>query len=95
MQTLDARLAAGAAGQYDFAFIDAAKTSYDGYYERCMKLLRPGGLIAFDNTLWSGAVARPAQSRPSVMAALQALTWPTGRARRSACANRRRADAGA
>jgi predicted O-methyltransferase YrrM len=58
-ETLDARLAAGQAGQYDFAFIDADKTGYDAYYERCLKLIRPGGLIAFDNTLWNGAVARP------------------------------------
>ena len=59
LETLDAELAAGAAGRYDFAFIDADKTSYDAYYERCLKLLRPGGLVAIDNTLWSGAVARP------------------------------------
>ncbi|GAC1336499.1 MAG: class I SAM-dependent methyltransferase [Collimonas sp.] len=57
LETLDARLAAGEAGQYDFAFIDADKTSYDGYYERCLQLLRSGGLIAIDNTLWSGKVA--------------------------------------
>ena len=70
-QTLDARLAAGEAGRYDFAFIDADKTNYDGYYERCLRLVRAGGLIAFDNTLWNGAVARPAQSDDT--RALQAL----------------------
>ena len=69
--TLDARLAAGAAGTYDFAFIDADKTAYDGYYERCLRLLRPGGLIAIDNTLWGGSVARPAESADT--AALQTL----------------------
>jgi predicted O-methyltransferase YrrM len=69
--TLDARLAAGEANAYDFAFIDADKTNYDAYYERCLKLVRAGGLIAIDNTLWSGAVARPAQSEDT--AALQAL----------------------
>ena len=59
-QTLDARLAAGEAGQYDFAFIDADKTGYLAYYERLMKLVRPGGLIVVDNTLWGGEVANPA-----------------------------------
>jgi predicted O-methyltransferase YrrM len=57
--TLDARLAAGEAGQYDFAFIDADKTGYREYYEQLLKLLRPGGLIAVDNTLWHGEVANP------------------------------------
>ena len=57
--TLDARLARGEAGAYDFAFIDADKTSYLAYYERLLKLLRPGGLIVVDNTLWSGEVANP------------------------------------
>ena len=71
LQTLDARLAAGAAGAYDFAFIDADKRSYDAYYERCLALLRPGGLIAIDNTLWGGAVARPSSDADTV--ALQAL----------------------
>ncbi|MGH8184267.1 MAG: class I SAM-dependent methyltransferase [Rhodanobacteraceae bacterium] len=59
VQTLDARLAAGEAGRYDFAFIDADKTGYDGYYERCLQLVRTGGLIAFDNVLWGGDVAKP------------------------------------
>jgi predicted O-methyltransferase YrrM len=57
LHTLDARLATGEAGRYDFAFIDADKSNYDAYYERCLKLLRTGGLIAFDNVLWSGRVA--------------------------------------
>ena len=69
--TLDARLAAGEAGQHDFAFIDADKANYDAYYERCLKLLRPGGLIALDNMLWGGSVARPAKTDDT--AALQAL----------------------
>jgi caffeoyl-CoA O-methyltransferase len=70
-ETLDARLAAGEAGRYDFAFIDADKTSYDDYYERCLRLVRPGGVIAIDNVLWSGAVARQALDEDT--AALQAL----------------------
>jgi predicted O-methyltransferase YrrM len=57
--TLDAELASGKAGSYDFAFIDADKTAYLDYYERCLALLRAGGLIAVDNTLWSGRVADP------------------------------------
>jgi predicted O-methyltransferase YrrM len=69
--TLDARIAAGEAGQYDFAFIDADKSGYDAYYERCLVLLRPGGLIAIDNVLWGGSVARPAKDADT--AALQAL----------------------
>jgi len=71
LRTLDERLASGEAGQYDFAFIDADKTGYDAYYERCLRLLRPGGLIAIDNVLWSGSVARPAHDADT--AALQAL----------------------
>jgi predicted O-methyltransferase YrrM len=59
LATLDARLAAGEAGSYDFAFIDADKGGYLAYYERLLKLIRPSGLIAVDNTLWSGAVADP------------------------------------
>lgn len=66
--TLDARLAAGEAGQYDFAFIDADKTSYLDYYERLLKLLRPGGLIVVDNTLWHGAVADPADHEADTVA---------------------------
>ena len=70
-ETLDARLAAGQAGSYDFAFIDADKVNYDTYYERCLALVRAGGLIAFDNMLWGGAVVRPAKDADT--AALQAL----------------------
>jgi caffeoyl-CoA O-methyltransferase len=45
---------------FDMAFIDADKTGYDTYYEACLGLVRPGGLIAIDNVLWSGKVADPA-----------------------------------
>ena len=73
LHTLDARLATGEAGRYDFAFIDADKVNYDGYYERCLKLLRTGGLIAFDNVLWSGRVADKVD--PSADADTAALQW--------------------
>ena len=69
--TLDACLAAGEAGRYDFAFIDADKSGYDAYYERCLLLLRVGGLIAIDNVLWGGSVARHATDADTT--ALQAL----------------------
>ena len=59
-------------GPFDLAFIDADKTNYDGYYERVLKLLRTGGLIALDNMLWSGAVADP-QDHRCRHAALRAL----------------------
>jgi caffeoyl-CoA O-methyltransferase len=68
METLDALLADGAAGTYDFAFIDADKEAYAGYYERSLQLLRPGGLIAIDNTLWDGAVADPDDHEPDTVA---------------------------
>ena len=71
LETLDAQLDAGAAGQYDFAFIDADKTGYDAYYERCLQLVRPGGLIAIDNALWGGSVARSATDADTL--ALQQL----------------------
>ncbi len=59
LQTLDALLAAGEAESFDFAFIDADKGNHAAYYERCLQLLRPGGLIALDNALWHGRVADP------------------------------------
>jgi len=71
LDTLEARLAGGEAGSYDFAFIDADKTNYDSYFECCLELLRPGGLIAIDNVLWSGRVAAPAEDPDT--AALQRL----------------------
>jgi predicted O-methyltransferase YrrM len=60
IETLDRLLKDGAAGRFDFMFIDADKENYDAYYERGLKLLRAGGLIAIDNVLWGGAVIDPA-----------------------------------
>ena len=68
LATLDARLAGGESGSYDFAFIDADKTGYHAYYERLLRLVRPGGLIAVDNTLWNGAVADPADRDADTLA---------------------------
>jgi caffeoyl-CoA O-methyltransferase len=59
LATLDALLDHGDAEGFDFAFIDADKEHYDGYYDRCLELLRKGGLLAVDNVLWDGAVADP------------------------------------
>ena len=59
VETLDGLLAEGQAGTYDFAFVDADKESYRAYYDRCRELVRRGGLILFDNTLWGGEVAEP------------------------------------
>jgi len=56
LDTLDALLAAGDADSYDFAFVDADKTNYGAYYERLLRLLRPGGLMLIDNVLWGGRV---------------------------------------
>jgi predicted O-methyltransferase YrrM len=60
VETLDSLLASDGEGTFDFAFIDADKPSYDAYYERCLRLVRRGGLIAIDNTLWDGKVVDPA-----------------------------------
>lgn len=59
LETLDGMLADGQADAFDFAFIDADKVNYDAYYEACLKLIRPGGLICVDNTLWGGSVIDP------------------------------------
>jgi predicted O-methyltransferase YrrM len=57
LETLDELLATGASDTFDFAFVDARKTEYPDYHERVVQLLRPGGLVAYDNVLWSGRVA--------------------------------------
>jgi caffeoyl-CoA O-methyltransferase len=68
METLDRLLADGKSGTFDFAFIDADKENYVGYYERALQLLRSGGLVAADNTLWSGRVADPENAEADTVA---------------------------
>lgn len=58
----------GRAGSFDFVFIDADKQNYPCYYELSLQLLRDGGLMAVDNTLWSGAVADPGNMQPGTRA---------------------------
>ena len=71
-ETLATLIAAGEVGGFDFAFIDADKENYDIYYEYCLELVRPGGLIAIDNALWHGYVADPAHNDTDT-AAIRAL----------------------
>ena len=68
LRTLDALLEEGRAGKFDFAFIDADKSNYQNYFERCLKLVRRGGLIAVDNTLWGGSVADPRKKSVDTLA---------------------------
>jgi predicted O-methyltransferase YrrM len=72
IQTLDRLIAEGAAGSFDFAFIDADKENYENYYERALTLLRSGGLIVVDNVLWDGKVA-DARVKDSATTALRAF----------------------
>lgn len=67
-ETLQELLGERGPGCFDFAFIDADKPGYDGYYEACLRLVRPGGLLAIDNMLWSGRVAEPANEDPNTQA---------------------------
>ncbi|KAL9242035.1 hypothetical protein vseg_016080 [Gypsophila vaccaria] len=57
----------GNEGSYEFAFVDADKTNYVNYHERLIKLVKVGGLIAYDNTLWGGTVAMPESEVPEFM----------------------------
>lgn len=70
LDTLDREISAGMAGRYDLALIDADKQGYIDYYERCMTLVRPGGVILADNTLWYGRVATADRSDETTAAIL-------------------------
>ncbi|MHA1571754.1 MAG: O-methyltransferase, partial [Alphaproteobacteria bacterium] len=76
-QTLRARISDGEAASYDLAFIDADKTNYDNYYELCLELLRPGGVVMIDNVLWHGAAADPRANTPDAKA-IKALNAKIG-----------------
>ncbi len=67
-QSLADLLNTGHAGTFDYAFIDADKGAYNLYYERCLELIRPGGLIAIDNTLWDGKPADASVTDPDTLA---------------------------
>lgn len=68
IETLDGLLAAGQADAFDFAFIDADKKNYQNYFDRCLKLVRRGGVIAIDNVLWDGRVIDEAVSDDDTVA---------------------------
>lgn len=73
LDTLDQLIAEGHSNSFDFAFIDADKSNYDNYYERALQLVRPGGLIAVDNVLWSGRVAEPIEKQDNRTKHIHAL----------------------
>jgi predicted O-methyltransferase YrrM len=73
LETLNALVAEGQAGTFDFVFIDADKENYDAYYEHSLQLLHPGGLIVIDNVLWDGQVARPDERNDADTGALHRL----------------------
>jgi len=81
IETLKQLIGGGQAGSFDFAFIDADKESYDAYYENCLRLVRPGGLLAIENVLWSGAVADPSavDAETAAIRALNAKVRDDGR----------------
>ncbi|XP_075532605.1 putative caffeoyl-CoA O-methyltransferase 1 [Dermacentor variabilis] len=68
VDTLDAMIADGEVESYDFAYIDADKEGYDDYYERCLKLVKRNGIIAFDNVLRGGSVFNAETSDPEALA---------------------------
>lgn len=78
LDTLNALQQQGRAGNFDLAFIDADKGNYAAYYEACLSLLRPGGVIAVDNALWGGDVADPENQDPDTVA-IRALNERMGK----------------
>ncbi len=72
-ETLRALLADGKAGTFDLVFIDADKGGYPTYYELALELLRPGGVVAIDNAVWSGRIADPSRNDPDTAAIRQTV----------------------
>jgi len=68
LDTLNSLISEGETNQFDFAFIDADKENYQHYYECCLKLVKPQGLIMIDNTLWEGAVCDAKNQQESTLA---------------------------
>lgn len=68
IETLNALIAEGRSGDFDFVFIDAEKQTYPDYFDRAVDLVRTGGLIAVDNVLWGGSVADPANTKSTTEA---------------------------
>eukprot|EP00467_Chlorarachnion_reptans_P014113 CAMPEP_0114514474 /NCGR_PEP_ID=MMETSP0109-20121206/16175_1 /TAXON_ID=29199 /ORGANISM="Chlorarachnion reptans, Strain CCCM449" /LENGTH=207 /DNA_ID=CAMNT_0001694521 /DNA_START=265 /DNA_END=888 /DNA_ORIENTATION=+ len=83
-ESLESLIKEGHAGSIDMVFIDADKVGYDAYYELGLKLLRPGGLVVFDNMLWDGKVADPKDQRSSTNA-LRAMNEKVGKDQRVHC----------
>jgi predicted O-methyltransferase YrrM len=72
LETLAAMAGEEQDGRFDLIFIDADKANYPAYFEHALRLLRPGGLVLFDNTLWSGRVLEAAPDSADTRA-IQAL----------------------
>lgn len=67
LETLDELLAGGAAGTFDFAFVDASKREYPDYHERIVRLLRQGGVVAYDNVFWAGDILDESKTDPDTL----------------------------
>lgn len=85
LPTLDELVSQGGRASFDLAFLDADKQGLPAYYERCLELLRPGGVIAVDNALWSGRVADPAVEDASTRAIRELNALAANDPRVSAC----------
>ena len=75
LETLDSLIDSGKNNTYDFAYIDADKSTYREYVERCLILVRSGGFIAIDNVLWSGEVANPENRADDTLALRSLNSW--------------------